>query len=43
MEKWHPFATIRHDLFGVDLLALKAGEPILVVQATSGGEPCGSA
>ncbi len=36
VEKWNPFAKIRQDLFGADVLALKAGEPVLVVQATTG-------
>jgi hypothetical protein len=36
VERWNPFAKIRQDLFGADILALKAGEPILVVQATTG-------
>jgi hypothetical protein len=36
VEHWNHFARIRQDLFGVDVLALKAGEPILVVQCTSG-------
>jgi hypothetical protein len=36
VEKWNPFAKIRQDLFGGDLLALKAGEPVLIIQATSG-------
>jgi len=36
VEKWNPFAKIRHDLFGADVLALKVGEPVLVIQATSG-------
>ena len=36
VEKWNPFAKIRQDLFGGDLLALKSGEPVLVVQATTG-------
>lgn len=36
VEKWNPWAKIRQDLLGVDLLALKAGEPVLVVQATTG-------
>lgn len=36
VEKWNPFAHIRQDLFGIDVLALKVGEPVLVVQATSG-------
>ena len=35
VEKWNPFARIRQDLFGGDVLALKAGEPVLVVQATT--------
>lgn len=34
LEKWNSFAKIRHDLLAVDLLALKAGEPVLVIQAT---------
>jgi hypothetical protein len=36
VEKWNPFAKIRQDLFGVDILGLKAGLPILAVQATTG-------
>lgn len=36
VEKWNPFAKIRQDLFGADVLALKPGEPVLVVQATPG-------
>ena len=36
VEKWNPFARVHQDLFGVDVLALKAGEPVLVVQVTSG-------
>lgn len=36
VEKWNPFAKIRQDLFGGDVLALKPGEPVLVVQATTG-------
>jgi hypothetical protein len=36
VEKWNPFAKIRQDLFGADILCLKAGEKVLVVQATSG-------
>jgi hypothetical protein len=35
VEKWNPFAKIRQDLFGADILALKPGEPVLVVQATT--------
>jgi hypothetical protein len=35
-ERWNPFAKIRQDLFGfIDLVAMKAGEPILAIQATS--------
>jgi len=34
VEKWNPFARIRQDLFGGDIMALKAGEP--VIQTTSG-------
>jgi hypothetical protein len=36
VEHWNPYAKIRQDLFGVDILALKLGEPVLVVQATTG-------
>ena len=36
IEKWNPFARIRQDVFGADILARKAGEPLLAVQATSG-------
>lgn len=36
VEKWNPFAKIRQDLFGADVLALKAGEPVLAIQATTG-------
>lgn len=36
VEKWNPWAKIRQDLFGVDILSLKRGEPVLVIQATSG-------
>lgn len=36
VEKWNPFARIRQDVFGADILALKAGAPILLIQATSG-------
>lgn len=36
VEKWNPFAHVRQDLFGGDILALKCGEPVLVVQATTG-------
>ena len=36
VEKWNPFAKVRQDLFGGDVLALKLGSPVLVVQATSG-------
>jgi hypothetical protein len=36
VEKWNPFAKIRQDLFGADVLPLKPGEPVLAVQATTG-------
>ena len=36
VEHWNPYAKIRQDLFGADILALKSGEPVLVVQATTG-------
>jgi hypothetical protein len=35
-ERWNPFAKVRQDLFGfIDLVAMKAGEPIIAIQATS--------
>lgn len=38
VERWNPYAKIRQDLFGfIDILAMKAGEPLLAVQATSAG------
>jgi hypothetical protein len=36
VEKTIPHTFIKKDLFGADVLALKAGMPILVVQCTSG-------
>lgn len=36
VERWNPFAHIRQDLFGADILALKAGYKVLAVQCTSG-------
>src|SRR5262245_17958839 len=36
VEQWNPFAKIRQDLCGGDVLPLKPGEPVLVVQCTSG-------
>ena len=36
VEHWDPYAKIRQDLFGMDILALKPVEPVLVVQATTG-------
>ena len=36
VERWNHFAKIRQDLFGGDILALKSGEPVLVIQATTG-------
>lgn len=36
VEHWNPYAKIRQDLFGVDILALKPGEKVLVIQATTG-------
>ena len=35
VEHWNPYAKIRPDLLGVDILALKPGEPVLAVQCTS--------
>jgi hypothetical protein len=35
-ERWSPFARVRCDLFGfADVLAVRAGAPVLAVQATS--------
>lgn len=36
VERWNSFAKIRQDLFGGDILALKPGEPVLIIQATTG-------
>jgi len=36
VERWNPHTKIRQDLFGVDILALKPGKPVLVMQATTG-------
>jgi hypothetical protein len=36
VEKTIPRTFIKKDLFGADVLGLKAGEPILAVQCTSG-------
>jgi hypothetical protein len=36
VEKTIAHTFIKKDLFGVDILALKAGTPILAVQATTG-------
>lgn len=37
VEKWNAHAKIRQDLFGfIDIVAIKSGEPVLGVQATSG-------
>jgi hypothetical protein len=36
VEKVIPHSYIKQDCFGVDILALKAGEPILAIQTTSG-------
>ena len=36
VEKWNPFARVRQDLFGGDVIGLKIGSPVLVVQATTG-------
>jgi hypothetical protein len=36
VEKTIPHTFIKKDLFGGDLIGLKAGEPVLVVQCTSG-------
>jgi hypothetical protein len=37
VERWLPRCNIRVDLFGcIDLLAIRPGEPVLAIQATSG-------
>jgi hypothetical protein len=36
VEHWNPFAKVRQNLFGADVLALKSGAPVLVVQVTTG-------
>src|ERR1043165_6210131 len=35
VEHWNPYAKIRQDLFGADILALKPGKPVLVAAATT--------
>jgi hypothetical protein len=36
-EHWNAFAKIRQDLFGcVDVIGLKAGAPLLLIQTTTG-------
>jgi len=36
VEKFNHFAKVRQDLYGIiDLLAMKAGEPLLAVQVTT--------
>lgn len=37
VEHWNPFAKVRQDLCGGDILALKEGEPPILVQATTSG------
>lgn len=35
-ERWNSYAKIRQDLFGfIDLIAIKSGEPMIAIQATS--------
>lgn len=37
VERWNPYAKVRHDLFGfVDVVAMRPGTGLLAVQATSG-------
>jgi hypothetical protein len=36
VERWNPYSKRRKDLFGCDVLALKPGEPVLMIQCTSG-------
>lgn len=34
VERWNPYANVRQDLYGfIDVLAIKAGEPPLAIQA----------
>jgi len=35
VEHWNPHARVRVDLFGCDILAVKVGEPPLLVQTTT--------
>lgn len=38
MERWNPYARIRQDLFDfIDIVAVKAGHPILGIQTTAAG------
>ena len=39
VEHWNQYAKIRQDLFGVDILALKPGEPVLVVPGHDRQQP----
>lgn len=36
VEHWNHFAKVRRDCFGVDILALKFGQPLLAIQTTTG-------
>lgn len=36
VERWNPFARVRQDLWGADVLAIKRGSPLLAVQCTTG-------
>jgi hypothetical protein len=36
VERWNAWAKIRQDCKGVDILAFKAGEPLLAIQTTTG-------
>lgn len=36
VERWNSFSRTRKDLFGADILCLKAGEKVLAIQATTG-------
>lgn len=35
VEHWNMYARIRQDLWGGDVIALKVGEPVLLVQCTT--------
>ena len=35
VEKWNPYARIRQDLWGADIIALRQGSPTILIQCTT--------